>query len=119
MARVLLVEDDRVLRRCLRTILEAGAFQVEEASDLREAVCEMSEKRFDLIVTDYVLSPRQSGLALMSVVKTLRPPPPVILISGASDTGIERIARDSGVHTFLAKPFDPDTFLATCCQALM
>ena len=119
MAMILLVEDDGLLRGCLRKILELGAFQVEEASSVEEAIQIMSKTKVDLIVTDYLLSTKQNGLSLISYLSTLQRRPPIILMSGSDDCRLGSVCRELGAQTFLAKPFALNTFLAVCCQALI
>ncbi len=119
MARVLLIENDLVLRTSLRTILECAAFEVEEASTARDAARAMSKKRIDLVVTDDLFESADSSESLMTIVRKTRPRPAVILISGHGDGHRELLAQATEVHTLLTQPFDLNTVVATCCQALL
>jgi DNA-binding NtrC family response regulator len=103
--RVLVVDDEGVLRRVLRRGLVQAGFDVVEA-DTGLAALELARReRFDLIVSD-VNMPVMDGVELLSALLTAQPDVPVVLISGSVDVQGTKEARCLGAFDFLRKPFD-------------
>ena len=59
--RILIVDDEEVIRRALRNTLEGCGYEVVEASNGREAILLLGEQTFNVVVTD-ILMPEQGGL---------------------------------------------------------
>jgi two-component system, cell cycle sensor histidine kinase and response regulator CckA len=103
--RVLLVEDEDLVRALVREVLERGGFSVLEAAGPAEAIehCR-SDEEIDLLVTDLVL-PGMSGTALVERIASERPGLRVLYTSGYVDESLEATAN------VLEKPFTPDDLL--------
>jgi nitrogen-specific signal transduction histidine kinase/ActR/RegA family two-component response regulator len=104
---ILLVEDEEVVRRLARRILETSGYVVHEACNGREglAVCQSYEGRIDLLVTDVVM-PQLGGRDLAAAALRLRPQLKVLFMSGHT----EDVMLREGIHrgaAFLHKPFLP------------
>lgn len=116
-ARVLLVEDDRALRRYLEVTLERAGYEVLTASDGLEAMKTALSERIDLVITDAMM-PNLSGHELC---RFLRNSPklshiPIVLLSGLErkDAGSESALADA----FLAKPVAAER-LTECVAELL
>jgi response regulator NasT len=104
MARVLIAEDDPVIRLDVRALLEANQLEVcAEARDGLEAVELAAATSPDLIVMD-VRMPRLDGIAAAGRILEQRSVPIVMLTGYGQDELVER-AVDAGVFAFLTKPF--------------
>ena len=106
---ILLVEDEEVIRRVLRTSLEMHGYTVIEAGDGSEAIasCERRDQPLDLLVTD-VIMPLMNGPDLAHRVAAIRPDLPVLFMSGYTDRAlIHQGLRRSGT-AFIQKPFTPE-----------
>jgi two-component system cell cycle sensor histidine kinase/response regulator CckA len=105
---VLLVEDEHVVRRMVREILEMHGYVVVEAPDGAAAVelCERYDGAIDLLVTDVVM-PTMSGGELATRLKSLRPSTRVLYMSGYSDDDVMRYGVAHDEAAFLQKPFTP------------
>lgn len=108
--RILVVDDDRVIRDGLQRILKAEGYVVEALSGGRQAVDRLEEADFDLIITDLKM-PGMSGLEVLQAIKAEHPDLPVILITGyaAIDNAVE--VMKSGAADYLAKPFANDEII--------
>ena len=112
MARVLLVDDEPILRSALRQYLEFAGHAVDEAHDGDDALVQARRQRPDIIISD-VLMPRRDG---MSLCRELRADPdladvPFLFITARDthsdlDDELRRIADGCVV-----KPFEPDHLL--------
>jgi signal transduction histidine kinase len=102
---VLLVEDQELVRKLLRKVLEGDGYRVLEACDGVQALglCERYPARIDLMVTDLVM-PEMNGLDLARAAATLRPDMGILFISGFSEREAGDL-RDNA--SFLQKPFKP------------
>jgi response regulator RpfG family c-di-GMP phosphodiesterase len=105
--RILLVDDDPMLRTLVRTTLEVIDVEIEEAETTRGAAAVVAEWRPDVIVLDVGL-PGEDGLVFCRELK-LNPATAgirVVVLTG-SDSGTETAARLAGADAFLRKPFSP------------
>lgn len=105
-AKILVVDDEAVIREGIRRILEKEGYQVEPKSSGRVALERLQEEDFDLVITDLKM-PGMGGLELLKAIRILQPNVPVILITGFStvETAVEAIKN--GAFDYLAKPFTP------------
>lgn len=113
--RLLLVEDDEVLRRTLLRLL-IRKFAVTETKDAEEAISAMEQSTFDVILSDIGL-PTISGVELLRRVRAHDLEVPVVLMTGqpSIETAIEAI--ELGAFTYLKKPFDTDHLEQTLDRA--
>jgi len=115
--RVLLVEDDAALRDNLGRSLEADGWESEAAATVEDAIERLSERHFDLIVTDYNLGSAETGLVLLGHLREEGYNLPAILISGYGEKWLEDAARERGAFAFFVKPFAMEPFFDACRQA--
>ncbi len=112
MSRILIVEDEAIIRSALRRLLERHDYQVSEAGSVDEAEA-LDPQRFDLVISDLRL-PGTQGTAL---IERAAPTPVVIMTSYASmRSAVEALKQ--GAVDYVAKPFDHDDLLKTVARAL-
>jgi two-component system cell cycle sensor histidine kinase/response regulator CckA len=116
---VLVVEDDEVIRRVARRVLEMQSYTVLVASTPTEAleVAAQFEGRIDLLLTDVIL-PGVTGPRLAELLLFGRPGLPVLYMSGYADDAIVRSGQLAPDTEFLSKPFTPEALLRRVRQAL-
>ena len=101
--RVLLVEDDRVLRRACQIGLERRGYYVVTAENGALGLAQATEHRFDVILLD-MLMPVMSGLEMLSELRRLGvPTPPVLVLSNSSGIESRRAGEALGVAAYLVK----------------
>ena len=112
MARVLVVDDDDVIRQLISVNLELEGFDVVTAYDGQDALDKVKDVKPDVITLD-VMMPRVDG---WETAAKLREDPEtaaiglVLLSARAQDTDLARGER-IGVDAYLTKPFDPDDLI--------
>jgi PAS domain S-box-containing protein len=108
--RVLLVEDDALVRTFAVKLLKQSGYRVSEAESATRALDIGRDQPFDLLITDVVM-PGMNGVELADRLTVERPEMKVLFLSGYADHEIiEKRVLESDA-TFLAKPFAVDEFV--------
>ena len=117
MSKILIIDDEKVIRATLREILEYEKFEVTEAQDGAEGLKKLMEEDFDLVLCD-VKMPKMDGIEVLDQAKALDKSPQFIMISahGSIETAVE--ATKKGAFDFIPKPPDLNRLLLTVRNAL-
>lgn len=115
--RILVVEDDRMVRRALVEWLAISGHTTSEADSASAALGLLDREKPDLVLSD-VRMPGLSGLELLERLRALDPDLPVVLITGHGDVPLAVAAMRLGAHDFITKPYDPDHLAAIITRAL-
>ncbi len=99
---VLVVDDDDMIRRLLRTVLEADEIEVVEAPDGDSALASLAVLQPTVIVLD-VMMPGLDGVEVCRRVDHDRTK--VVMLTARDDPGLEKAATEAGADAFLTKPF--------------
>jgi len=102
-ALVLVVEDDKEIRRFVRASLEADGYRVVEAETVRRGVIEAGTRKPDLAVLDLGL-PDEDGVAFIREVRAFSSMP-ILVLSARIDENDKVAALDAGADDYLTKPF--------------
>lgn len=115
-ATVLVIDDEKNIRRTLRMVLEGEGYEVDEAES-----AELGLERVgfgpDLVILDVRL-PRMSGLEALTRIRETNPQLPVLMISGHASVAEAVQAVQSGATDFFEKPLDRDRVLVRVKNAL-
>jgi DNA-binding NtrC family response regulator len=114
---ILVVDDEKNIRRTLRMVLEADGYAVAEAETAEEGLKILEEGPVDLGVFDVRL-PGMDGLTLLSRARELWRDLPVIVVSGHAETPDVVEAMKRGALDFFSKPVDRDRVLVSVKNAL-
>jgi CheY-like chemotaxis protein len=115
MSRILIIDDEAILRRVLRSILERAGHTVLDAPDGRTGVALWRDEPVDVVVTD-IFMPEKDGVQVIQEMKNVAATPKIIAMSGGGQRGLfdwNLAALSLGADRVLAKPFDQRTFLLT------
>ena len=117
MTKVLVVDDERAIRRTLCEILEFEKYMVEEAVDGAEAVAKVETTQYDVIIMD-IKMPKMDGLEALEKIQAIAPDTPVIMISGHGtiETAVDAVKK--GAFDYISKPPDLNRLLITVRNAL-
>ncbi|MGI1680059.1 MAG: sigma-54 dependent transcriptional regulator [Cellvibrionaceae bacterium] len=113
MSKILVVEDEAIIRTALRKLLERNKYTISDAASVKEAIAKYNLTQFDLIISDL----RLPGAPGTDLIKLAGEVPVLIMTSYAS----LRSAVDSmrmGAVDYIAKPFDHEKMIAAVKQAL-
>jgi two-component system KDP operon response regulator KdpE len=115
-AKVLLIEDEREIRRFLRVALESHGYRLVEAMTGKEGLLQAATQQPELVILDLGL-PDMDGMDLIGQIRTWSKLPIVVLSARGQDR--QKIdALDAGADDYLTKPFSVDELLARMRVAL-
>ncbi|WP_067868107.1 sigma-54-dependent transcriptional regulator [Neptuniibacter marinus] len=106
MSRILIVEDETIIRAALRRLLEKNDFNVDDAASVDEATSRFKLDDFNLIISDLRL-PGAPGTDLISLAKSV----PVLIMTSYASLRSAVDAMKLGAVDYIAKPFDHDEML--------
>jgi two-component system response regulator HydG len=108
MARILIADDQEMMRDSLAATLARQGHEVVAAGDGPVAVSRLNGgARFDLLITDLKM-PRMTGIELLAEAKRLRPEMPVVLMTAFATVSTAVEAMKLGAYDYIQKPFDGD-----------
>ena len=114
-ARILVVDDEEMIRPLLTQILVREGYDVTTATDGQEAIDLLLQERFDVVITDMVM-PGVNGMEVVRIAKAIDPDYPVIVMTGYPSTEtMTRLVR-LGASDYLAKPWAVDVITATVAK---
>jgi two-component system, NtrC family, nitrogen regulation response regulator NtrX len=117
MTKVLIVDDEKAIRRTLRDILEFEKYEVDEAADGMEALVKIKQHAYDVVILD-IKMPKMDGMETLERIQELNAELPVVMISGHAtiDTAVEAVKK--GAFDFVSKPPDLNRLLITLRNAM-
>jgi DNA-binding response OmpR family regulator len=113
MKKVLIIDDDAMVRASIVHILEDGGYEVLTAADGIRGMAAFRSEQPDLVITDIVM-PDQEGIQTITEMRRERPDAKIIAISGGGllgNTDFLRFARVLGAMDAMPKPFDANELL--------
>lgn len=115
--RILVVDDDVIVVKSCRRILEAEGFEVSTVPSADEALEKIKVYDFDLMIVD-VKMPKHDGIFLMREIKKNWPDVPIIVMSGYPTPETISDVLKLGAIQFIPKPFKPDEFMKSISQVI-
>lgn len=113
MAKILLVEDDDLVRDMLEQVLKRASHEVTSVTNGEEASLYLQNCQPDIMVTDIIM-PKKSGITLISEVRNKHPNMEIIAISGGGrldPTGYLDLSESIGATVSFEKPVDKSALL--------
>ncbi len=115
--KILIVDDDTLFSQSLKEILASRGYEVATANTAQEALTKINED-YEVWIVDLKL-PDKDGLELVEEIKTIKFPPPIIIIlTGFSSLPAAKKAITLKADAYLEKPIDPDRLFLTLYQLL-
>jgi two-component system, chemotaxis family, chemotaxis protein CheY len=122
-AKVLVIDDDALVRRALSRLLEDEGYGVLMAEDGRQGVALFLREQPDIVITDLIM-PEQQGIDTIAEMLRARPGAKIIAMSGSGRIGSRDLletAQVFGAADVVMKPFEPDDLICRVrrCSLLM
>ena len=103
-ARILVVDDDRVILELASIVLRSDGYSVRTASDGIQALNLLAEEPFELVLLDFMM-PKKDGLEVLQEIKEKFPDIAVIIFTGMGSENIAVNAMKAGAADYIIKPF--------------
>ncbi|MFH0894535.1 MAG: sigma-54 dependent transcriptional regulator [Bacteroidota bacterium] len=117
MAKILIIDDEKSIRKTLREILEYESYEVADAENGMEGLEILKKSEFDMILCD-IKMPKMDGIEVLEHILKITSDTPVVMISGHGniDTAVDAIKK--GAYDFIQKPLDLNRLLITVRNAM-
>lgn len=117
MATILIIDDEKSIRKTLLEILSFEGYKLDEAADGEEGLRKFQSTTYDLVLCD-IKMPKIDGLEFLTKANASNPDVPIIMISGHGtiETAVEAVKN--GAYDFISKPPDLNRLLITIRNAL-
>ena len=117
MADILIIDDEKAIRKTLIEILSFEGYKLDEAMDGEEGLKKFREKNYDVVLCD-IKMPKLDGIEFLQKAGESNPDIPIIMISGHGniETAVEAVKK--GAYDYLAKPPDLNRLLITIRNAI-
>lgn len=108
--RVLIVEDHKIVRRLVASLFERQGFEVSEAENGAQGVEKAERTNPDLVILDLTM-PIMNGLDAARALHITRPEIPLLMLTNASGSSLEREAQSVGIAAVVCKSNSVDELL--------
>ncbi len=117
MADILIIDDEKAIRKTLTEILSFEGYKIDEAADGEEGLKKFKEKSYDAVLCD-IKMPKLDGIEFLQKAADTSPDVPIIMISGHGniETAVEAVKK--GAYDFISKPPDLNRLLITIRNAM-
>src|SRR6185295_19200440 len=117
MANILIIDDEKSIRKTLSEILSYEGYKIDEAGDGEEGLKRFREKTYEVVLCD-IKMPKLDGIEFLEKAKESNPDIPIIMISGHGniDTAVEAVKK--GAYDYISKPPDLNRLLITIRNAM-
>jgi len=102
--RILVVDDEKVIREFLRDFLSDQGYEIDLATDGKEALDKIKRSNYDLVITD-IKMPNANGIEVLKKVKRKNSNTEVIIITGYPSLDTEAECKNFGAAGYIVKPF--------------
>ncbi len=109
--KVLVCDDEKLIRDVVREYLELNDYEVVEASDGDEAIELVNKDDFDIIIMD-IMMPHKDGYQTVKEIKEIKDSIPVIMLSARGEEYDKLHGFDLGIDDYVTKPFSPKELVA-------
>ena len=121
MGRILIVDDEEIVRKVLRVMLTEGGYDVIEAEHGGKGIEKIGSDdnplMVDVIICD-IRMPKINGIEAIAFFRQQYPSVPILVLTGFPDTVMAADLMSKGVHDYLVKPIDRDKLLASIKGAM-
>jgi two-component system nitrogen regulation response regulator NtrX len=117
MANILIIDDEKPIRRTVAEILEFEKYKVDQAEDGEQGLNMIKNKKYDLVLCD-IKMPKMDGIDVLNEVQKMDEIVPMVMISGHGTIETAVDALKKGAFDYIPKPPDLNRLLVTVRNAL-
>ncbi|WCK55828.1 response regulator [Aneurinibacillus sp. Ricciae_BoGa-3] len=109
--RILIADDEEVLRMLITETLEVADYELDEAQDGMEAYERIINHEYDLVLLDLMM-PGKTGLEVCQLIRAAGKTVPIVMLTAKTQVEDREKADSAGINYFFAKPFSPIELLS-------
>ncbi|MEC1178977.1 response regulator [Metasolibacillus meyeri] len=107
MVKILVVDDEEILRMLIRDTLEDMGYEIDEAEDGQDALQKLARESYDVMLLDYMM-PNLTGIEVIErLPQQIKEQLTIIMLTAKSQESDKQRVLDKGVDYFMSKPFSP------------
>ncbi|MCH7321180.1 response regulator [Solibacillus sp. MA9] len=112
MKKILVADDEEILRMLICDTLEDLGFEIDEAEDGLDALNKINQQPYDLVILDYMM-PNLTGLEVIERIPAqVKENTPILMLTAKAQESDRQIALEKGANFFVSKPFSPIELLS-------
>ncbi len=117
MPKILIIDDEKAIRKTMREILEYESYQVDEAENGIDGLNKLRDEHYDIVLLD-IKMPKMDGMEVLEEAQKINSDLPIIMISGHGtvESAVESVKK--GAFDFISKPPDLNRLLITIRNAM-
>src|SRR5690348_4686484 len=117
MPNILIIDDEKAIRKTLSEILSFEGYKIDEAADGEDGLKRFRDKTYDVVLCD-IKMPKMDGIEFLEKAREANPDVPIIMISGHGtiETAVEAVKK--GAYDYISKPPDLNRLLITIRNAM-
>ncbi len=107
MKRILVVDDEEILRMLISDTLEDLGHEIDEAEDGQEALNKINQQSYDLLILDYMM-PNLTGIEVIErLPREIKEEMPILMLTAKAQESDRQDVLEKGADFFMSKPFSP------------
>ncbi|WP_274309661.1 response regulator transcription factor [Solibacillus daqui] len=107
MKKILVADDEEILRMLICDTLEDLGYEIDEADDGLDALNKINQQPYDLVILDYMM-PNLTGLEVIERIPAqVKENTPILMLTAKAQESDRQIALEKGANFFVSKPFSP------------
>lgn len=107
MKRILVVDDEDIIRMLICDTLEDLGYEIYEAEDGEEALKKLNQQMYDLVILDYMM-PNLSGIEVIErLQEDIKKSLPILMLTAKAQEADRKTVLEKGADYFMSKPFSP------------
>lgn len=117
---IMIIDDSASVRQVVGITLKKSGYEVQEASDGRDAVSKLKGQKIHLMICD-VNMPNMDGITFLKTVKTMPNYKftPIIMLTTESQESKKQEGKDAGAKAWIVKPFKPEQLIAAVSKLVL
>lgn len=107
MKKILVADDEEILRMLITDTLEDLGYEIEEAENGEEALAKLESDHYDLVILDYMMPGKTGMEVLQALSEEVKKDTYIIMLTAKAQDQDKQRALNEGASYFVAKPFSP------------
>lgn len=118
MAKILIIDDDKLIRWSLTEIFSQEGYEVNSVASIEDALTQTKQNLYHLIFADLEIS-EENGIEMLKKIRTFQPKTKIIVLSAFTRNQIEAELDNLNIFSIIEKPFKSEQIRTSAREALV